>query len=281
VNILRFLQTADRRYLYALLLLTVTIPFFIKTRLPVVVSPQTLALYKAIDALPPNSFVLFGVDWGAGTSGESQPQTEAIMRHLMKRRLRFALLAFDPQPKTLVQRIATRLQGEYGYQEGRDWVNFGYKIAQENFLKAFGQGIPAAVVTDIHSTPIASLPVMEGIRTARDIKFLIDVTPSGTYESYIRFLQGPYQIPMGLAPTAVMGPEAFNYLDSGQLVGMAVGLQGAIEYEYLVGTFGKATRANVSSSFAHLLIITFILLGNLAMILERRRKARLSAEGHA
>lgn len=60
MNILRLLQEVDRRVLYVLLLLAVTLPFFVKFRLPVAVSPPTQALYDAIDNLPENSFVLFG-----------------------------------------------------------------------------------------------------------------------------------------------------------------------------------------------------------------------------
>jgi hypothetical protein len=119
---------------------------------------------------------------------------------------------------------------------------------------------------------------MQGIRTAKDIKFLIDITPSATYEAYIQFLQGPFQIPMGLAPTSVMVPEAFNRLDSKQIVGMMAGLKGAIEYEQLLGELGSANRASVSLSFAHLLVILFIVLGNVAMLLERRQR-RLAGLG--
>ncbi len=273
MNILRLLQEVDRRFLYALLIVAVTVPFFLTIRLPVPISPQTQALYDKIESLPPNSFVLFGVDWSAGSRGENRPQTEALMRHLMRRKLRFALLAFDPQASTLAQTIALRIQGQYGYQEGVNWVNWGYKTSMSLFLKALVQDIPHTAATDVHGRPVGTLPVMQGIHSARDISLLLDVTPTPSFQVYIQFVQGPYQIPMGLAPTAVMAPEAFTYLDSHQLVGMVTGLQGAIEYEQLLGFVGSATRASVSSSFAHLLILLFILLGNVAMILERRQRA--------
>ena len=69
--------------------------------------------------------------------------------------------------------------------------------------------------------------------------------------------------------------EAFNYLDSGQIVGLLQGLQGAVEYEQLLNTFGRATRASNSLSSAHLLLITFIVLGNIAMLLERGKRRNL------
>src|SRR5262249_38527087 len=136
------------------------------------------------------------------------------------------------------------------------------------------------VSTDIHGTPVAQLPVMQGIESAKDIKLILDVNPTASYGNYIQFLQGPYKIPMGFAPTAVMAPEAFNYLDSGQISGLLNGLQGAIEYEQLLGVVGRATKDSNCLSAAHLLIILLIVMGNVAMVLERRQK-RLSAGGAA
>lgn len=279
MKLLRYLQEVDRRVLYALLLLSVTLPFFVKFRLPVTISPATEALYDTIEKLPEHSFVLLGVDWGAGSRGENGPQTEVLIRHLMQRHLRFALLAFDPQGKTLAETIALQLQKELNaqgnhIQEGTDWVNWGYKVDQVNFIKALVQNIPTTVGADIHGVPVEKLPVMEGIHSANDVKLLLNVNPTNGYTNYIQFMQGPYHIPMGLAPTSVMAAEAFNYLDSHQLVGMLPGIQGATEYEQKLNVFGRATRNSNSLSCAHLLIIALLLMGNIAMVLERQQRAR-------
>jgi hypothetical protein len=276
VNILRFLQTVDRRFLYALLMLVVVLPFFFPIKLPVKINDNlpSVKLYKAIEALPEGSIVLFGVDWGAGTRGENRAHTEALMHHLMRKKVRFALLAFEPQAKKLAQNIALRLQKQYGYIEGVNWVNFGYKVDMENYLKAFGPNVIGQVEKDVNNRPLAGMPVMQGVKTAGDFSMLLDVTGSGTYEVYIQFLQGPYKLKMGLGTTSVMAPEAFNRMDSGQLVGMMPGLTGAMEYELMLNIPGKATSASNSSNFAHLLVITFIALGNIAMLLERRLRAQ-------
>lgn len=274
---LRLLQVIDRRVLYVMLLLAVTIPFFLNFTIPVSISPRTRAVYDKIESLPEGSFVLFGVDWSASTRGENAPQTEALMRHLMRKKLRFGIIAFgDVQSETLGQEIAVRLQTEYGFEEGRDWINFGYQpaAAQENFLKSMAQDMVEAIKKDRHGKPIADQPVMKGIKTPRDCALLIDVTPSHTYQIYIQFLQGPCNLPMVVGPTAVMAPETYNYMDSKQILGVLNGLQGAIEYEQLIEKPGKASRASLSSSFAHILIMFLIVVGNIAMLLERRQRRR-------
>ena len=283
MNILRLLQEVDRRVLYVLLLLAVTLPFFLKFRVPVAVSPPTQALYDAIDNLPENGFVLFGPNYSAGTRGENGAQSEALLRHLMimwhKKKVRFGMLAFDPQGKTLAQNIALGLQEEYNKQgynikEGESWVNFGYRVDQVNFVRAMVKDIPGSLTKDIHDQPLTGLPVMQGIHSAKDVAMILDVNPTDRYQIFIQFMQGPFKIPMGLAPTAVMAPEAFNYLDSGQIVGMLPGLQGAVEYEQLLNTFGRATRASNSLGVAHILLIGLIVLGNIAMLLERSRQRK-------
>lgn len=274
---LRILQQIDRRVLYALLFLAVSVPFvFYLPGVEVPVSPQTEALYSAIERLPPNAFVLFGCDWSASTIGENGAQTEVLMRHLMRRKQRFALLAFEPQARTLTQSIALRLQKEYGVTEGVHWCNWGYRPAgnMDTFLVGLLQDVKKMVPVDVHGKPTAALPVMQGINSGKDFAMLLSVTPSSTYQTYIQFVQGQLKIPMGLAPTAVMSAEAFTYLDSKQLVGMVNGLQGAIEYEKKLGVRSAATRASWSLSFAHILVLFFIALGNVAMLLERSLRAR-------
>ena len=278
-----------------LLLLVVVGPFLLRPRLHVQVSPQTQQLYDVVDSLPPRSFVYLGSDWSAGTRGENLPQTTAIMRHLMKKKLRFGIVSLDAQGKELAQRVAERLQGRYGYREGVDWVNWGYQVAgtdvdQQNYIKGFTKDIVGYFKTDVHRAPLATLPVMEGIKTAADIKLVISITPTNSYRPYIAFLAQSNKIPMGLCPTAVMAPEAFTYLDSRQLIGLVNGVQGAAEYEQLLREnhpedltdakgIEKASEFLPSLSFAHLLIIVFIALGNVAMLLERRQRAALGREG--
>jgi len=98
-----------------------------------------------------------------------------------------------------------------------------------------------------------------------------EITPAGTVGAWIQFFQrtGDKPIPTLFCPTAVMAAEAFPYLKSGQLQGMLNGLSGAIEYEVLTGEKGFGTRASASLSYAHLLIILLIVLGNAGMFAER------------
>jgi hypothetical protein len=80
---------------------------------------------------------------------------------------------------------------------------------------------------------------------------------------------------LGAGNTAVQAPLAYPYLGSGQLTGLLGGMKGGAEFEGLTGFIGKATRFMVSQTFAHLVVILFIVLGNIAFFAVKRRDARL------
>jgi len=69
-----------------------------------------------------------------------------------------------------------------------------------------------------------------------------------------------------------MATSFFPFLNSGQMVGMVAGLKGAAEYEKLIEIPGRAARGMDAQSIAHLVMIGFIVLGNIAYFMGRRRK---------
>ena len=118
----------------------------------------------------------------------------------------------------------------------------------------------------------------------------------GDWFAYVQPLSSP-RLKIGYGPTGVMAAEAYPYLDSKQLCGMMPGLKGAADYEKLVDVLetkelkaGHIAHPEISAekissiqafppaarklmfaqSTAHIVIILFILLGNLGLLLSRR-----------
>ena len=83
--------------------------------------------------------------------------------------------------------------------------------------------------------------------------------------------------------------ESIPYVDSGQIRGILAGMPGAAEYEQMVFKYlnslrdskilnedvpivpGKATSRMSAQSVAHLLMVIFIIFGNISYYLVRRR----------
>lgn len=270
-------MTADttRRVLYLMLAAAIALPFFAGVVIPPVVGSEARRLYEAVQSVPPDKLIILSLEFEAGTIGENLPQTRALMNHMMKSRKRFAIMGFDPIGPLFGQREAESLAKVWNCPYGVYWVNWGYKTAPVQTLKAMIRDVPGTIGTDQRGTPVAKLPVMQGIKTAEDIGLVIDVTPSALYETWIAFFAGPGRVKMGVAPTAVMVSDIFPYIDSGQVVGMLKGLAGAAQYESLV--FGRSARERgimwmTSVSMTHILIIALIIVGNALEIAGRKRR---------
>lgn len=277
----QLLGRLDRRLIYLGLFLVTLAPLVGKWALPLHVSPPPRLLYQTIEELPPDRLVLITSNWDAGSQAETRPQLVAIARHLIRRNLRFAVIsvAYPTSPQLATTAIEEAIQREDAaarWQYGEDWVNLGFKLPDEPWLRSFASSIPGAVREDVRGTPLAQIPLMEGVRRFGpdgQVSMVIDITGSNTIERWYEYLS-PTKVRLGLGCTAVMAPEQYPYLDSGQLSGLLTGMKGAAEYEQILGAPGFAGPAMAGQSFAHLYIVFLIILGNLAVLAGRRRRRR-------
>jgi hypothetical protein len=279
MQLLARLQTIDRRFVYLLLLIVVSVSLYPKkVDLPVIPSQQMLNAFEAVENAPTDKIALIGAEWAASTRGENGAQTRAIMHHLMRRKIKFAMIGFDPQGPENVAKEVRSLQDRYGYVEGRDWINWGYRPngAINATLKAMVRDIPGAIQHDANGVSLRDtekLPFMKGVKDMSNVGLIVEITPSSTYEPWVAFVQGVGGgTPMVFCPTAVMAPEAYQYLDSGQMVGMLTGLKGALEYEWKVKEPGRASKQALALSASHILIIVLIVVGNLGFLAQKRQQ---------
>lgn len=265
-------QFWSRRLIWLALAIATAIFLLVKVHTRMYVSRPALDLYRAVEAVPKDKIIVVTCNWEPGTRGENGPQTEAIIRQCLMLGKRFAVFgwAYPPGPM-LGQQIAERLQGKYGRRYGRDWINWGYNTGGATMIRGWAKNIPGTIKKDIFGKPVTSYPVMSGIKTARDVGLIIDITPSNTLLTWVEFVYGFYRTPIGYACTGVMAPEAFPYYDAHQIVGVLKGLAGAAEYEQLLGYEGNALKRMPAQSSSHALMIGLIVLGNIIYFRARRR----------
>ena len=115
---------------------------------------------------------------------------------------------------------------------------------------------------------------MKDIKDLKDIGAIIEITPTGSLGTWIGLVQGKYNTPLLYAPTAVMAPDAYPFLDSGQVSGLLTGVKGAGDYEQLTGTHTFGTRATGALSLVYALIIVFVILGNVGYHVGRAAARR-------
>lgn len=273
----------DRRIVYLGLLVLTLMPLVFRWSLPLYVTEPPKRLHETIEALPTDRLVLISSDWDAGSQAESRPQLMAVVRHLIRRGIKFAVLSIgyptSPQLSQDTVQQAIQLEGAEGrYRYGTEWLNLGYKFPDDPWLRAFTNDLSSAVKEDWESRPLSEFPLMHGVRKfgpKGQISMVLDVTGQDTIKFWYQYLS-PTGVKIGLACTAVMAPEQYAFLDSGQLSGLLTGMKGAAEYEQILNAPGSGMPGMAGQSFAHLYILILIVLGNLSVLMGwmRRRRAR-------
>jgi hypothetical protein len=270
------LQNLDRRILYVLLAVVVSAPLLIRpSRHPGIVLSEVQSAYNAVDRVSSDKIAIISTVWGAGTEAENGPQTEAVMRHMFQKGIKFVVLSWDPVGAEITYRDGSRIAKELGKHYGVDWVHLGYRPGPiYAVVSGMAEDFQRVIDHDRFNKKLRDIPLTRDVRSHRQIGVVVEITPSGTATTWIAYFTQPYGIPLVYCPTAVMAAEAYPYLDSGQMAGMLNGVIGAAQYETLIGLGNSPTYAAAAAwslSAAHIYIIALIFLGNLGFLTMRSR----------
>jgi hypothetical protein len=159
-------------------------------------------------------------------------------------------------------------------QYGVDYVNLGFQAGNEFVIQRMGNSFKSMFSTDYRGTPYEDIPLVKNIRNFSNIDFSINMSSGfpGTVE-WVQIAADRYGVMLGAGNTAVQAPQMYAYLEAGQLVGLLGGMSGAAEFEAACKYMGKGTKYMLSQSFAHMVVIAFILIGNVAFIIGGRKSA--------
>jgi hypothetical protein len=250
-------------------------------------------MYSVVDSVEvqPGEVALVWLDFGPNTVAENEPQAVVLLEHLFRRRIPVILLSQYQQAEGFLRRIpqdvAQRLEREMPGQTwryGEAWVNAGYKPGGAIFIQSLvnAPDITKLLGRDVSGMPISHFPAFASVGGVERVKIVGEITGLvGVFDSIVQFFQKN-----GYRPTLVHGctsitiPEAYIFLDSGQLKGLLEGIAGAAWYsEVLKKHFplsdnSKLLVTNTALSAAHIMIIVLILVGNVAAFVSRSRRSR-------
>ena len=116
------------------------------------------------------------------------------------------------------------------------------------------------------------IEMMDGIKNLNDFAYIYSGSAGypGTFE-WVKYGGDPTGVPMSSGTTSVQVNEVIPYVQTGQLIGLLAGMPGAAEYEKLINVPGIAIQGMAAQSFAHIVIVLFIVFGNLAFFIKQRR----------
>ncbi len=285
IGFLRRMGHLDRRWIFLTIALAVIIPLAFHLVFPVLTSPIVQNIFDKVDSLPPGSRVLVSADYGPSTVPENQPMLDAIARHALHQGLKvyfISLWATGP-PMLSTMREDVIDTNFPGLKEGEDWVNLGYQAGNQGVINSAYADFKIAFPVDSRGQNVDNIPMMAAIHRLADFDLIVCIGSGfpGVKE-WIQFGGDPAGVPVAGGVTAVEAPLLYPYYPK-QLLGLMGGLQGAAEYEgELVRKYPQYRSVSATAitrmgpqTVAHLVIIGFILIGNIAYLAGGREKPRL------
>ncbi len=288
MDIFEKMMKLDRRWIFLFLIIVCVVTYAIPFKVPILVEPEVRSIYKFIDSLPPGDIILVAIDYDPNNLAELHPMTYALMEHAWRKKLRILITALSQNGPGMAEQaildISDSLKQDRTYngvtfkgreiKNGIDYTFLGYKPYYALVILGMGQNFRLPFPTDYYGTPLDSIPMMRGVLNYDQVAGVIDLSGGNITDAWISYGQGRFNFPLALGLTGVMTAQYYPYLGSGQVLGIMGGLLGAAEYEELADNPGRAKDGMRIQLYAHMVIILFIIMGNVGYFAERRRQKR-------
>ncbi|HEX7319850.1 MAG TPA: hypothetical protein VF399_05795 [bacterium] len=282
------LTRIDRRIIFlalgGLIIFSLLFPRFLKVR----VFPPVTKLYEAIDKITPDKALILDISYGPQYQAECEPMAYTVLRHAFKNRTKVLALSLYAEYLGLAKKVLDDVIAEYNRNAtsradsliyGRDYVFLGWQPPPIIPILGMGESIAGVYQVDYYGNQTDTLPLMKHIKNYNNVDILVALGGgTGSEKWWAQFAQRKFGLRVGAGCSAVLGADYYPYYQSGQFTGMMVGVKGAAEYEELASSRANITAERVASermlslTYAHLIMIAFIVIGNISYFVTRRKK---------
>ena len=273
IELILSIGKVDRRWIFLVIALAVLLPLFFPLGLPIRATNATQRVYDAVEELEPNSKVLVSFEYGPSTKPEIHPMAIAILRHLFTNNQKVYVTCLWPDGQFMAEDALTEIaEQEFGLTYGEDYVLLGFRPGNEAVVKGLVSNLRKLYTTDARGTLVDQIPMMANVNRVKDFDFIFSASAGypGTIE-WVQYAADPTGVPMSTGTTSIQVNDVMPYVQSGQVKGILAGMPGAAEYEALIGSPGIGTSGMDAQSIAHLVIVIFIVFGNITYFIETRR----------
>lgn len=288
MNIFDKMMSLDRRWVFLFLIVVCVIAYVIPYEVPILVEREVENIYEFIEDLPPGEIVMVAIDYDPNSMAELHPMAYTIIEQCWRKNLKVLITALSQNGPGMADQILRDLSDSLALERtyngvtypGREIVNgidytfLGYKPYFQMVILGMGQNFRLPFPTDYYGTPIDSLPMMKGVLNFDDVACVVDISGGNITDAWISYGQNRFNFPLALGLTGVMTAQYYPYLGSGQVLGIMGGLLGAAEYEELTDNPGLAKDGMRIQLPAHMVIILFIVMGNVGYFMTKRKNER-------
>ncbi|MBT4177090.1 MAG: hypothetical protein HOG68_03545 [Candidatus Marinimicrobia bacterium] len=274
LNFISRIGQLDRRWIFLIIALVVLIPLFFPLGLPIRATESTRLVWETVENLEPESKVLLSLEYGPSTKPELHPMVFALVRHLLKNDHKIYMTCLWPDGQFMAEDLIEKvIELEFPDKSyGEDYVLLGFRPGGEAVIKGIVSNIRKLYTVDARNLSVDEIPMMEAVNQFKDFDFLFSASAGfpGTVE-WVQYASDPTGVPMSTGTTSIQVNEVMPYVQGGQVKGILAGMPGAAEYEALIGVPGIGTSGMDAQSIAHVVIVLFIIFGNVAYFVERKK----------
>ena len=281
------LGSLDRRIIFLIVGLSVLIPLLKPewVDLPIRPTPESQIVFDEINKLNAGDKVLLSFEYGPSTKPEIHPMAIAILKHLYAKNIQVYGFALWPDGNFMSTEAFSEVSDDYDKKYGVDYVNLGYKPGQEAVIKGISSDIRTLYTVDLQGTSINDIPMMKDVVNIEDFDFVFSLSAGypGSKE-WVQYACDPKNIPLSTGCTSIQVTDIMPYVENDQIRGILAGMPGAAEYESLVeaelqkmeiaGKPGEASGMMAAQSIAHVVIVLFIIFGNISYFITRKKNRK-------
>jgi len=271
----------DRRIIFLFVFVAVTSAVLFNIEFEEYPTPIVKKVFDKIESLPEGSRVLVSFDYDPAMKPEVHPMANSFVRHCLVKGHKLILMTIWATGQALMtETVETIIKEEFpDAVYGEDYATLGFKAGGVGVLNVIITDFTKMFPTDEHGTPLDSLPIFDGFRSARDLDLVLPVGGGqpGPKE-WILFIGDPGNVPVAPGLAAVVAPLIYPYYPK-QALGLLGGVKGAAEYESeLKSRYPRfeeqetpALRMMGPQTLAHIVVMAFIVIGNITYFRSRRR----------
>lgn len=281
------LGSLDRRIIFLIVGLSVLIPL-LKPEwidLPIRPTPESQIVFDEINKLNAGDKMLLSFEYSPSTKPEIHPMAIAILKHLYAKNIQVYGFALWPDGNFMSTEAFSEVSDNYDKKYGVDYVNLGYRPGGEAVIKGIASDIRTLYTLDLQGTSINDIPMMKDVVNIEDFDFVFSLSAGypGSKE-WVQYACDPNNIPLSTGCTSIQVTDIMPYVENNQIRGILAGMPGAAEYESLVeaelqkmeivGKPGEASGMMAAQSIAHVVIVLFIIFGNISYFITRKKNRK-------
>jgi len=256
----------DRRVIYLVIALSIMVPLLLASYARVEPEIETVSFYERIQDLSEGDIILLSVDYMPGSASELEPMITAFLKQVFSKDIKIVAISLNAQGTGLLESSIENVAAEYGKNYGDDWVFLGYRPSSPAVIISLSGSPHSLFPEDPRGNELSDLPLTKDLNGFEDFNAIVAIASGASAQDWVIYGYERYTGPILVGLSGGIGPAFQSFYDTHHVKGIIAGLQGAAEYEQLVGIRGEALRAVFAQSVAHLVFVGLIVVGNLSFL---------------